>query len=997
MKPTKLFYLLLCSVYISTPLLSQNRIQGRIIDAVTRKPVLDIRVVAGATETNTDADGNYTLQLSEPMHPGDKIRFYGSNYITLEYNFEKLSPTITITPAALITTTRIAGYDDLPASTWTGAATQVPSTDFNQGNINDPLLLIRGRVPGLSVAKVGDDPNGLPVLRLRSLSTLNGPTQPLIVIDGVVGAPLSIIDPNDIESIEVLKDASAAAIYGARAANGVLLIRTQRQAPATATSGLQVQYHGYLATESIAQRLPVASAETFRRLRPAAAGSASTDWTDEVTRNALSTAHGLSFSGAANNGSTLYRASFNFRDIQGVGLGSEFQQLNGRLSLIQKAWKDRITLHGNIASNRRDAGFGIPEAFRYASIYNPTSPVRFPVNSTDPSAGLYGGYFQALQFDYFNPVAIAEQSQSIGRMTDLMLGIGADVALLPELTLSARYTDLQETDHFGEYYNRNAFFRGASRNGLLHSTTQMHDMQLLDVYGTYQKRFGRWALQATAGYAWQNFDNAYNRQTYDDFLNDINLEFSDLPVRPTQVKRSSEDDYRANYRVIAFFGRAHLSINDTYFFNASLRREGSTRFGDANKWALFPAMSAGVMLSNLLALPGVEFLKLRAGYGRTGLLPAGSGLTRLTFGPTGTFYYNGAYVPSFSPTQNPNPNLGAEITNEVNVGLDFTLIGNRLSGTFDYYQRNSSDLIWQLPQLSPPNFASSIWANVQDISLWGSGVEATLRYRHDKGAVVVEPYLVLATYKNRVLTKPTDAEFRFFNGEERIWRDLGSTPGAPGFGGATLSAVIGNERLGALRGYQYIRIDDNGNFVYQDLNRDGFIDDRDETTIGNGLPRYSIGLGSHFRFGKLDAGVFLRGDFGHDLVNAFRLFYERNEPLSSSNYNIVQTKYFEERLRDFARPSDFYVERASYLALDQVTLGYTFDQVGRGLRLYLTAQNPLWITGYTGTDPTPRYIDGGDAANGAISNRQSALTPGIDRRNFYHRTRTFVLGAQVGF
>ncbi|HMN90029.1 MAG TPA: hypothetical protein PKE68_08395, partial [Saprospiraceae bacterium] len=211
------------------------------------------------------------------------------------------------------------------------------------------------------------------------------------------------------------------------------------------------------------------------------------------------------------------------------------------------------------------------------------------------------------------------------------------------------------------------------------------------------------------------------------------------------------------------------------------------------------------------------------------------------------------------------------------------------------------------------------------------------------------------------------------------------------------SAVIGDERLGALRGYQYIRIDDNGNFVYQDLNRDGFIDDRDETTVGNGLPRYSIGFGSHFRFGKLDAGVFLRGDFGHDLVNAYRLFYERNEPLSSSNYNMVQTKYFEERLRDFARPSDFYVERASYLALDQVTLGYTFDQVGRGLRLYLTAQNPLWITGYTGTDPTPRYIDGGDSANGAISNRQSALTPGIDRRNFYHRTRTFVLGAQVGF
>lgn len=985
--------LLLCSWGMA-----QRTIKGTVTDAATKEPLIgaNILVIGTSVGTITEVDGTYSVNVPAGA---TELEFSYTGYASQRVTIGT-SNTIDVALSAgrLLDEVVVVGYGTQRNKEVTSSVTSVKAEDFNRGNVNDPTQLIQGKVAGLSIARPGSDPNGGFTLRLRGLSTLGANTQPLIIIDGLIGGSLALVDPNDIESIDVLKDGSAAAIYGTRASSGVIIITTKKGRKGFSS----VDYNGYVSSESIARRVPTVDAAEFVRLRGQSVNrGSSTNWMDEVTRNGISHVHNLALSGGLGNGST-YRASLNYRNINGISKVSGFDQFNGRLNLSQKALNNRLTMDVNLSATERDADFGFVEAFRYATLYNPTAPVRFAANFNDPLRNKYGGYYQEENFDYFNPVAILEQGVNEGSIKGLIVGGRAQYKLAEGLDVVAAYTVQRENRLFGQYYNNDAYFRGFNRNGLALRSTQEDLSRLFEAHANYQKSLGKATLGILGGYSYQQLDfQGFNAENGNFISNDLsfnNLNFGlDLPNA-----RANMGSYRSRQKIAAFFGRVNLNVDDTYFLQASFRQEGFTGFGANNKWGLFPAVSAGVTLSNLMDIGGVDNLKLRVGYGETGSLPPFGGLSQQQFGRQGSFFFNGAYVPAIGPTANANPDLRWETKGELNAGLDIAMMDYKLTASIDYYSRRTRDLIFNVQVPVPPNLAPRTWANLEDVVLRNNGLELALGYTMDKGNFRWNPNLVFSTF-NTVLdtVSAPDAKFKFFQtGGELI--DFSTSPGAPGLNNNPTMVVRAGERLGQFWGLQFERVSDQGRFVFQDVNGDGQTNELDRIPFGNALPRFSLGFNNSFQMGQFDFNFFLRGDFGHQLANMYRVFYEPLGTGSRNIENIVKTKYFDEKLRDAPQFSSFYVEKADYIMLDNATLGYSFNlPKGKAiskLRLYLAGQNLFVITGYTGVDPSPRYADPGDADNGGFQNLSgNPLFPGLDRRNTFFLARTLTFGANVTF
>lgn len=991
--------LLVLATGLGVTAFAQRTISGTVTDEATKEPLIgaNILVVGTSTGTITDFDGKYELKLPDGATQLE-ISYTGYSSKTVAIGASNVMD-LTLSAGQLLDEVVVVGYGTQKQREVTGSVTSVKAEDFNGGNVNDPLQLVQGKVAGLSISKIGGDPNGGSSIRLRGLSTLGANAEPLVIIDGLIGASLESVDPNDIASVDVLKDGSAAAIYGSRGSSGVILITTKKGAKGSTS----VEYNAYVSSESIANQVDVASPDEFRRLRPASDRGSNTDWLDLVTRDAISHAHNVALSGGF--AGTSYRASFNIRNIEGVGLGDGFRQLNGRLNLTQKALNDKLTLGVNLSATNRKATYAFREAFRYAVTYNPTAPAFFPDNSTSPLVSKYGGYYQEENFDFFNPLAIAEQSSNHGDIKELVMSARADYQLFEGFTASVSYAAQRESEHFGSFYDKDAYFRGFNSDGSASISSNDRLNELFEVTGNYSLGFGNNnVLTLLGGYSWQNNDNYSSNATNGVFISN-DLGFYGLGAGQNLDRgRAALGNSRDVYKVIAFFGRVNLNINDTYYLMASARREGSTRFGEGNKWGIFPAVSAGVTLSNLVDIAGVDNLKVRVGYGETGAIPPGSLLSQRTYVERGSFFYNGAFVPAYGPDRNPNPDLKWETKGEFNAGLDFALADSRLTGNFEYYRRSTRDFIYEVNVPVPPNQASRTWANLEDVELNNSGIELSLGYLFgNKNGVSWEPRVLFSTYNTVLDTVETDgtSKFPFFQSGGRVFNDF-TSPGAPGLNNLPTMVVQGGQEIGQMWGYTFDRVGDDGSFVYQDLNGDGVITAADQSVIGNGLPDFSLGINNTFTFGDFDFNFFLRGEFGHDLINSFRTFYE---PLGSRSIeNLVVTEYFNENLTATPAFNSYYVEDASFIALDNATLGYRLKLPAGGsfksLRLYLSAQNLFFITDYSGVDPSVRYADPGGADNGGFAPREfnaDPLYPGHDRRNNYFRTRSIVFGLNLGF
>ena len=982
-------------LFSAAQLTAQRTISGVVTDSDGEALIGANILEKGTTNgTITDIDGSYSLTASD----GAVLIFSYTGFSDQEITLTGQSTLdVSLAEGSLLDEVVVTGYGTQKTKEVTSSISSVKAEDFNKGAIQDPISLIQGKVPGLNISAVGGDPNGGAEIRLRGVTSFGANASPLIVIDGVIGGTLDNVDPNDIESIDVLKDGSAAAIYGTRASSGVILITTKKgEAGST-----KVEYNVYGTSETIAEEVPTLTASEFAAIRPNSNRGSSTDWVDEVTRAGFTHVHNLSLSGGT--GSTSYRASFNYRDVEGVGIVDGFNQLNGRLNLSQKALNDKLKIDLSVSATQRDANFGFNEAFRYATLYNPTAPVRF--NEGDELFDRFEGFYQEINFDYFNPVAILEQNTNTGETNDLILSGKATYELIEGLSVSASVSQQKESGLFGQFFDKNSFFRGEGRNGLASRQTFDREQTLFESTINYDTEISNGIeLSALAGYSWQEITNQGFNATVGDFISDDisfnNLGFG-LDVGNGQAQVGS---FKNQNRVIGFFGRANLNFNDNFYVSGSIRRDGSTRFGTNNKWGVFGAISAGADLVNLLGITGPDQLKLRVGYGVTGADAPADLLSVFRFDNAGSFFFNGNFVSAVGPNQDPNPDLKWEVKKEVNFGLDFAFGDYKWIGTIDVYNRRTTDLILpNLPIPQPPSQSGRITANLEDVELNNSGVELSLSYNHVSEGFSWTPTVNFATYSTSIdQIEAEDAQFAFFqSGGQRF--DPSTSPGAPGLNDDPSIVVQANAPLGQFWGFRFEGIGDDGQFIFEDVNGDGVLDAADEQVIGQGLPDFSLGFQNQFKFGQIDFSFFLRGDFGHELANMWRVFYEPVGNGSREIENIVSTEFFDPNLTATPIFSSYYVEGASFLALDNATLGYTFD-LGDGsafdnIRVYINGRNLFYITSYSGADPSVRYQDFGATSNGAPINVSNGnpLAPGIDRRNNYFRTKSFTLGASFGF
>jgi len=490
---------------ISSYAMAQRTVTGTVTDdrgdAVISATVQVKGTTVGAT---TDLDGKYSINVPEGS---TTLMFSYIGYATqeIELGASNVVDVVMSEDAEVLEEVVVVGYGTSTRKEVTSSVASVKSEDFNQGNVQDPVQLVQGKVAGLSITTPGGDPNGTSTIRLRGLSSFGANTQPLVVIDGVIGGTLNSVDPNDIESVDVLKDGSAAAIYGSRASAGVILITTKKGRGGKAT----VSYNGYVTSEVIDRTVQVTDAAEFRQLNPNIAGDdkgATTNWLDEVTQTGLTHVHNVSLSGSIGN--TSYRAAFNYRDAGGVLINNGFKQLNGRLNLSQKALNDKLTIDLNIAATDRNSQFGFTEALRYAMLYNPTAPVTLAED--DPNYETWGGYYQAVNFDYFNPLAIAQQGINEGSFNTLLIASKATYNLMDGLDISAFVSRQQQNNIFSQFYRSDALFRGLGRRGLANRNTEEILSDLFELTANYSIDFGASTLGVLAGYSW-------NENTYENF------------------------------------------------------------------------------------------------------------------------------------------------------------------------------------------------------------------------------------------------------------------------------------------------------------------------------------------------------------------------------------------------------------------------------------------------------------------------------------------------
>jgi iron complex outermembrane receptor protein len=995
MKFNLLKQLMFLGIMLATSVVFAQTVTGTVTGDEGPLPGVNVIVQGTTNGVVTDFDGNYSIDnvASDAVLV---FSFIGFSTQEVPVNGQSVINVFLQVDAQALDEVVIVGYGSSVKKEITTAVTTVSAEEFNKGVINEPTGLLQGKVAGLSIYNKGGNPNDAGTIRLRGISTIGGSTQPLVVIDGVGGGSLNNVDPSDIESITVLKDGSAAAIYGTRASSGVILVTTK-----SGKSGqpFTVSYNGTISTASKANEIATMNREDFLAIGGADLGS-DTTWRDEVTRTAVTTVHNVAAVGG--NDDANYRVSVNFRDTEGILINSGFNQFNARAKVSGKILNDKLKIDFNSSLTQRDSDFGFSEALRYAVLYNPTAPILgddapFAFNSAQ-----FGGYFETLGlFDSFNPVSMAKQNKNYGAQSTINYSLDFRYTFTDELFAVLSLAEQNIKTDNRQYYPTTAFYRGNAvspfRKGRADFFNSESSLQTLELYGTYNKMLSdKFNLKITGGYSWTESDyNEYYLQLGDfppgvDFDFSDNIEISqDLLEAGRVIANSGRND---DDRIIAFFGRVNASFDDAIYFNASLRREGSSRFGENEQWGLFPSIAVGADLNKYLDLTNVSLLKARLGYGVTGAIPPGVGLSQTTYG-----IVNGANGFGSSSTglgsRKANPDLRWEEKRELNFGVEFEM--DRLSATLDIYNRDIVDFITSVNIDAAENDGfSSQFQNGGELN--SKGVELSLNYdvvQNEK--VRYNSGIIFSTYKT-TLEKNT--------GGDRMIANLG----APGQNDTFLIRVFEGEEVGQIWGPVFSgEVDANGTPILVDVNGDGNLvtdqgnalaEDADFKVLGKGLPDFELGWTNQVTIGNWDINAFFRGAFGHSLVNAFRAFYEPRIG-SQSSYNFVNTELARDDIKT-AQFSDYYVEKADFFKLDNLSVGYNFDIKNDyidNIRLSASGQNLFTITNYTGADPEPALQDFGPTDNGGDRGGANVLAPGIDRRYNYFSARTFTLGININF
>lgn len=962
-------------------------ISGVVTSADGPLPGATVQVKGTNSGTSTDFDGNFSIEagsddvlvVSFVGFTTQEVAVAGQDQITVTLEANNELDEVVVT-----------GYGSQNQKEVTSAVVKVTAEEFNKGTINDASQLLQGKVAGLQIYNKGGDPNSGNVIRLRGISTVGANVQPLVVIDGVIGASLNNVDPNDIENINVLKDGSAAAIYGSRGSSGVIIVTTKKGSQGK----ISLNYNGQLAVAQRFNSVNVLSPTEFVAAGGTDLGS-QTVWLDEVTRDAVTKIHNISASGGSGN--TSYRVSTNMREVEGILKNSGFDQFNTRLNFSTKALNDKLSIDFSTSVTTKDSDNGFSEALRYAVMANPTMPIYGADSPYQFNSEQFGGYFESLGlFDSFNPVSIVDQNTNRGDSMEFNYGLNLGLDLLDNLRINARLAEQNSKSSNTIYYPTTSHFNGNAtsplRKGLAEKYNQRYSFKLYELFGTYNTSFGNTNMTVTAGYSYNQTNFSSNFISLGDFP-DNSLDFSDAIEFSQDLLNtgliSANSNASPDEKIIAFFGRVNLTFDNAIFVNASLRQEGSTKLGVDEKWGLFPSVGLGVDLNKYLDLANVNLLKVRVGYGVTGALPGPNGLSQ----QGRTLNYDGGQGGAGTTlTRAANPNLKWEEKAETNIGIEFA--ADKFSATLDLYQRDIKDFILERTVDVALFGVDRRFENAGELQT--KGLELSLNYDVvDNDKMSYTTGINFSTYETTLQDYVLDGEMR-------------GNLGAPGQNSTAMIRVKVGEEVGQIWGPVFDGVDAGGGVVFADVNGDGTIvanqeaaleDNADFEVLGNGIPDFELGWSNQIQFGDWSVNAFFRGAFGHSLVNAFRAFYEPRLSTQSS-YNYVTTDLAVEGLTS-ARFSSLYVEKADFFKLDNLTITRNInlgDFKGiDALAVSLSGQNLFTITNYTGSDPEPSLVDRGNTSNGGRPGGSDVLAPGIDRRYNYFNSRTVTLGVNVKF
>lgn len=950
------------------------------------QPLPGVSVVVKGTENGvaTDFDGNYNINASTD----DTLVF---SYIGFSSREVLVSQQNTINmimeeDIAQLDEVVVVGYGTQKQKEVTSAIISVKEESFNRGNLNSPEQLLAGKVAGLTVSKQGGSPTQGSTIRLRGLTTFGANTEPLIVIDGVIGGSLNNIDPNDIASIDVLKDASAGAIYGTRGSSGVIIITTKS---GSTQQKAQLDFGAYTVLEQISNLPETASVSDFLANGGQDFGTR-TDWMDVTTRTAVTNVYNAAFSN--NVGGTSYRASINLRDIEGIIQDQDVNTLNARINLSQRLFDDRLKLTGIISFTRTNSDLEDEGVLRQALLWNPTAPVfeNRPEAELGRDPNLFGSYFETQEQSVFNPAAMLALNTFERKDKRTLANFKMDYEIVDNLTLSANYS-YQITSRLEGFYSNSQSITGGGfeEGGRGQRYTFDSSDQLYEFTANYSNSIEDFNYTILAGYGYQEqiFEEFRARNTNfitDDVLwnnLDLGLGLSNPGGAVAEIASDKTESLLTSY-----FGRANFSYRDTYNLAASFRREASSRFGANNRWGNFWALSGSINLDNIFDLNNVEILKLRAGYGVTGNTPVERYAFLETLGadPNNLGFVNGEFIPAVEPTSNPNPDLKWEEKGELNIGLDFSIFGNKVSGSLDYFKRSTEDLLNVIDVPSPPNLFPRTLVNLGELET--NGLEAQINF----GIIDKENF----SWDFGVIFDTNETKLVKFNNLENS-EFLVANLGTPGFNNLLATRVKEGDVIGNIMAPQFSSFNaegkalvlaaDGSEILASEASPDDFV------VAGNGLPDFSLSFTNTFTYKNFDLNFLWRGVFGHSLANLPAA--QLGHPVRASQFRYIVGDFFNPDDTDDSAWHTEFVEDASFLRLDNITLGYNLDVKNIGtlskLRFYATGNNLVTITGYSGADPEPRFSSAFD--NGGI------LAPGYDRLGNYFPTRSFTFGINATF
>ena len=937
---------------------------------------VNITVIGSHRAAITNAEGKYSIPVSGP----DAIlQFSYVGYITKEIGAGE-NNVLNVSLASRINQLNdvvVTGYGQTSKKNITGAVASVSAEDFNAGVFSTPAELLEGKVAGLNITKSGD-PNEQPVVILRGASTLRAGAaqQPLYVIDGVPDASIDLVSPDDIATIDVLKDASATAIYGARAANGVIMITTRR--PKSGQSRLA--YNAYVAAEQVSKRIDMLTGDQLRNyliannaplsIGPFDDSLANTDWQKEVQRTGLSTNHNLYFGG--NSGHTVFGASINFLENQGIMKNSSLQRTSIRANVEHQLFDDRLKLSLTVLNTTSTADKIPLQIYVNMLQFLPTLNVKEPD----------GSYSSEYQYDHLNPVSLLNNYSDQAKMKTFLANASAVAKIIPGLTYTLSLSS-QTQDTAENIYMTSQSELAVGLNGEASSNTTENTKKLIESFFNYDRNFGRHTIRLLGGYSWEEDRlgvgfGVTTRNFSNDQLGANNLAFSNPPqggvtFTPTNI---------GTLRLISYYGRINYQYADKYLLQASLRDDGSSAFGANHHWGLFPAVSAGWRISQEKFMDGtrnfLDELKLRAGYGVTGnSLGFDPLIAQLQYGITGRFLSNGQAIDAIGVTQNANPNLQWESTATTNIGVDFSLLKGMLSGSLDVYDKTTSNLIWSYQVSSTQYPYDYLTTNIGKIS--NKGIELVLSATPVKTREFSwKSSFNVAHNTNKILSLSNS----LFNNQYIYTAYLGGK----GQSGNWSQILQAGQPIGAFDIYHYAGKNQQGVSTFRTPSGNDTLTPytADFIITGNAQPKAIFGWSNTFTYQHFDLNFFFRAVTGNKILNA--TLAGLNDPADSKLQNIPRFT-LGESYADYNSYmiSDRFLENGSYLRLDNATLGYTIPTHSRAisrLRVYTAVNNAFTITRYRGIDP--EITMGG-------------LTPGIDNNNFYPKTRSYLLGVNVIF